>query len=208
MKVNTEKQLSFLSHDQINKINTNTAKEWAIVDIETSDAYLKQGRIIEFAVIIIKDFKIKKKYSTLVNPMTDISSFISNLTGITNQELEKAPTFDQVCLEIYELLENRLFIAHNVNFDYNFLKSEFKSVGYNLKEDRMCSVRLSRYFFPQFRRHNLDTIKNRYGLTIVNRHRAYDDAYAVYQFMTKVRSKISDLDFCEAVAKITKKEVS
>ena len=204
---NNNLSLPGLFLDQVEDIDI-LEREWAIVDIETSDAYLKDGRIIEIAIIIVKDFKVIKTFKTVINPLSEISPFIQNLTGISNEDVEAAPTFESLCLEIYNLLENRLFIAHNASFDYNFIKDEFTAININFNENRLCSVKLSKSLFPEYRKHSLDTIVERHNLIIKNRHRAYDDAYAVFKFLEKLKNEVGEKNLKERMLKSFKRRVS
>jgi DNA polymerase-3 subunit epsilon len=104
------------------------------------------------------------------------------MTGISNAMVENAPTFDQVAKEVDALLQGRLFIAHNARFDYSFLKNEFKRVGLLFKPQVLCTVKLSRALYPQYHRHNLDSLIERHQLKAKERHRALADAQLIHQF--------------------------
>ena len=99
---------------------------YAIVDIETTGGYAGQHRITEVAVVHHDGQKITGSFSTLINPERDIPPFISALTGIYPEMLIQAPTFEQVAEEIFGWLEGRIFVAHNAQFDFGFLKTPKK----------------------------------------------------------------------------------
>ena len=103
--------------------------EYAIVDIETTGGFGARNKITEIAVIIHNGKKELDRFSTLVDPQAYIPDNITALTGITNQMVEGAPPFFEVAKKVWEMTENRTFVAHNVGFDYNIIRNEFKELG-------------------------------------------------------------------------------
>lgn len=154
----------------------------AFIDVETSGGKAQRDRIIEIGIIISDGYKIVEEYSTLIQPGVAISSFIQNYTGISDADVADAPRFEEVADKIYELLEGKIFVAHNVHFDYGFLRHELRRAGYDFSARKMCTVRLSRQLYPEYKKHNLDIIMERSGLDCANRHRALDDTRLMYQF--------------------------
>ncbi len=157
---------------------------FAFVDIETTGSMTAHDRIIEIGVIVVENQQIITTYKTLINPdETYISPFITRLTGIRNHDLTDAPTFYSIHSTLLELLEGAIFVAHNARFDYGFIKSEFERIGILFVAKTLCSVKLSHALFPHFKKHNLDAVIARIGASITNRHRAYDDAEAIWKFV-------------------------
>jgi DNA polymerase-3 subunit epsilon len=154
----------------------------AFIDVETSGGNAQRDRIIEIGIIISDGFKIIEEYSTLIHPGVAISSFIQNYTGITDADVVDAPYFDEVAGKIFELLNDKIFVAHNVHFDYGFLRHELRRAGYSFSARKLCTVRLSRQLYPEYKKHNLDIIMERNGLNCEHRHRALDDTRLMYQF--------------------------
>lgn len=152
------------------------------VDIETNGGNGANGRIIEVGLIRVEDGQVVREYKSLVNPGTGVPVWIERLTGIRNSDLEGAPYFDDIAEELRELLEGAIFVAHNVRFDYSFFRSHFKALGYDYKPKLFCTVRMSRGLYPEHRGHSLEKIIQRHGIAAENRHRAYDDARAIYDF--------------------------
>ena len=105
-----------------NFVYLNKTDLYAIVDIETTGGYAAAGGITEIAIIIHDGLKVVEKYESLVRPRYNIPSYIQTLTGITNDMVESAPAFEEIASKVYELLHDKVFIAHNVNFDYSFIK--------------------------------------------------------------------------------------
>jgi len=151
---------------------------YAIVDIETTGGVSQNGGITEVAAIIHDGSKIVDTYQTLINPGRTIPGFITGLTGITNEMVADAPYFHEIAAELLALLKDKVFVAHNVNFDYNFLHLEFQRAGFIFNVPKLCTVRLSRKVIPGVRSYSLGTICSHVGIQITDRHRAYGDALA------------------------------
>jgi DNA polymerase-3 subunit epsilon len=154
----------------------------AFVDVETTGGSPTQNKIIEIGILRVENNKVVKTYETLLNPQQPVPPFISSMTGIASTDLEEAPTFRDVMQEIYELLEGCTFVAHNVKFDYSFVRSEFRRQDYGFSSPLMCTAQLSRKLFPEHTRHNLDVIMERFNLSCAKRHRAFDDAKIMWDF--------------------------
>jgi DNA polymerase III subunit epsilon len=159
----------------------------AIVDVETTGAHPAWDRVTEIAVVEVQDGEVVSEWSTLVNPGTSIPPAIQALTGITNGMVANAPAFEDLAQDIYERLEGRVFVAHNARFDYGFLRHEFERAGLRFQARTLCTVKLSRRLYPDYARHNLDSLIDRHGLKVGlhcnARHRALGDAQAVWQFL-------------------------
>jgi DNA polymerase-3 subunit epsilon len=155
----------------------------AIVDVETTGAHPAWDRVTEIAVVEVNEGDVVSEWSTLVNPGTTIPPAIQALTGITNEMVAGAPAFEDLAREIYERLEGRVFVAHNARFDYGFLRHEFERAGLRFHARTLCTVKLSRRLYPDYRRHSLDSLIERHGIRCPARHRALGDAQAVWEFL-------------------------
>lgn len=153
---------------------------FAIIDIETcGNKYeFRRGRITEICILLHDGLQVTQKFSSLINPECYISPFYTNLTGITNEMVADAPKFHELAKTILELTEGRVFIAHNVGFDYGFIKDEFASLGYKYKRETLCTVRLSRKLIPGKMSYSLGKLCDSLGISINGRHRAEGDAVA------------------------------
>jgi DNA polymerase-3 subunit epsilon len=151
---------------------------FTVVDIETTGGTAKSHRIIEVAIVTVDGGQIVDQYETLINPQRYIPPFITSLTGITNEMVEQAPTFAQVANTIVDKTEGKVFVAHNVNFDYSFVKEEFNILGIRFDRKKLCTVRLAKKIFPGFKSYGLGTLTGRLGIQINDRHRALGDAEA------------------------------
>ncbi|GEP98599.1 exonuclease domain-containing protein [Chitinophaga cymbidii] len=161
---------------------------YAIVDIETTGGYASAGSITEIAIFIHDGHQIVQQFETLVNPHRPIPRYIQALTGITDEMVENAPAFEDVAEEVYNLLQNNIFIAHNVNFDYSFLRHQLDACGYKLQNKKLCTVRLSRKIFPGFPSYSLGNLCRSLRINLVNRHRATGDALATVQLFERLLS--------------------
>jgi DNA polymerase III subunit epsilon len=152
------------------------------LDIETTGLTAQYARVTEIGALRVEEGRVVAKFKQLINPEMHIPPFITRLTGITNEMLWEAPTFRAIADDLELFLDGALFIAHNVDFDYSFIKAEFERINYRFKMDRMCSAKLSRRLYPEHKSHALDRIIERMQLDVVNRHRAYDDAEVLWKF--------------------------
>lgn len=170
------------------------------VDIETNGLSHLRGRIIEVAAIRVERGQIVRSFKSLVDPESELPHFITRLTGITANDLKKAPTFDQIADELQAVLNGAVFVAHNVRFDYSFLKQEFGRLGLAFLPKQLCTVKLSRALFPHEHSHKLEDLIRRHGFNFGRRHRAYDDAAILWQFIRYVRNNFPPEQVEAAVA--------
>lgn len=158
---------------------------YAIVDIETTGGYAFRHRITEVGIVLHNGRSVEYTYSTLVNPKREIPAHITHLTGISQEMVDDAPSFEAVADEIERLLQNRIFIAHNVNFDYGFLKHEFQLLNRSFSYKRMCSIRYFRKVFPGQRSYSLGKIARAFQIENPARHRALGDALTTTKLLEK-----------------------
>lgn len=151
---------------------------YAIVDIETTGGYASANGITEISVFVHDGERVIKHFETLINPQQDIPKFITSLTGIDNAMVANAPVFDEIADVLFEILNENVFIAHNVNFDYSFIKHQLKLSGYDLTAKKLCTVRLGRKIFPGLPSYSLGNFCRSLQIKIDNRHRAGGDAKA------------------------------
>lgn len=170
----------------------------AFIDLETTGGNPLVDRVTEIGIVEVDGDRVST-WTSLVNPERAIPPFIQQLTGIRNEMVANAPTFAQLADELAERLQGRLFIAHNARFDYGFVKHEYLRLGQRFRADVLCTVRLSRRLFPQYPRHNLDSLIVRHGLTTGDRHRALADADLIWQFWRLQQQERDPDAFAEAV---------
>lgn len=157
---------------------------FAFLDIETTGGNSSHDRITEIGIRFWRSGEVVGEWQTLLNPGTRISPFIEQLTGISNEMVSDAPPFEAIADELEEKLRDTVFVAHNARFDYGFIKSEYRRLGRLFSARVLCTVKLSRRLYPEFRRHNMDALIERHGLKQVQRHRAMGDVSAMLEFFT------------------------
>jgi DNA polymerase III subunit epsilon len=156
---------------------------FAVTDIETTGGYASASGITEVAIIITDGHTVMQRFETLINPGQNIPRYITSLTGINNALVAHAPFFEEVAAEIYELLSNKIFVAHNVNFDYSFLKHHLQKSGYTLNEKKLCTVRYGRKVMPGLPSYSLGNFCRHLGIENEARHRAGGDCEATRQLL-------------------------
>lgn len=162
---------------------------YVCVDVETDGMNYTHGHVIEVAAIRVENGVITKEFTTLINPGVSIPYFITNLTGIKTSDVQNAPTFADIAAELSDILDGATFVAHNVRFDYSFLKQEFRRVGVDFEPKQLCTVKLSRKLYPDQTSHKLSSLIERHGFSYSARHRAYDDAHVLWQFLTQAQQQ-------------------
>lgn len=167
-------------------------RKYAIIDVETTGGNAIHDKIIEIAIIVTDGYSILSEYQSLVYPERTIPYHITEITGIDNRMVRDAPKFFEIAKDILHYTEGCIFVAHNVRFDYNFIKEEFKSLGYAFNRKQLCTVKLTRSTRPGLRSYGLDNLIRHYGLHMEHRHRAYDDTYATYQIFVDIVSGLED----------------
>ncbi len=177
---------------------------FAIVDVETTGTNAVYNRIIEIGIVRVEDGKVTKTFSSLINPDTYLSPFITGITGITDTDLFDAPRFEDIAEEIEELLDGCILVAHNAAFDYGFVRRELERAERSFTGRRLCTVRLSRKLFPEHRYHSLDHLVERFGFTVERRHRALDDAMLLVEFFKKSEKLLGSARVKKAIAKMLK----
>ncbi|KOY51058.1 exonuclease domain-containing protein [Polaribacter dokdonensis] len=159
---------------------------YTVIDIETTGNGYKGQKITEISIFVFDGKKIIDEFTSLVNPEQNIPPFITNLTGITNAMVRYAPKFHEIAKKVEELTRDTIFVAHNVNFDYNIIRDEFKSLGFDFKRKKLCTVRLSRKIIPGLRSYSLGNICIDENIPINGRHRAKGDAEATTELFRRL----------------------
>jgi DNA polymerase-3 subunit epsilon len=185
--------------------------EFAVVDVETTGSGLNRGdRVMEVAVVHVQGSEAITALDMLVNPQRPISPFVERLTGIRWDTLHERPTFADVAPLIAEALAGRVFVAHNVRFDWRFLSMEIQRVtGRPLSGAKLCTVKMARRLVPHLARRNLDTLAWHYDVSIIGRHRAGGDARATARVLQHLlrdahRQGIDTMDHLQSFLRLPK----
>lgn len=172
---------------------------FAIVDVETTGGIPSQTRIIEIAIILLNNNQISSVYHTLVNPLTHIPPFITRLTGISDAMTRYAPAFKDIAPDIAKYLQNRIFVAHNVRFDYTCIKTEMNKSGLHFSLPLLCTVELSRKAFPQLSKYNLNYICKHLQIPNNQPHRAKSDALATAHLFLRILNTLQPYDIASMI---------
>ncbi len=152
-------------------------KEFVVVDIETTGTDVTSDKITEIGAVRIKDGIIVESFQTLIDPEVKLSNKIIELTGITDEMLVGQPKIYEVYPDFYKFLGDSIFVAHNADFDYRFLKNAGKDLGYYLENDYEDTLIISRKVLPFLSNHKLNTVCGHFGIEF-RHHRALSDAFA------------------------------
>ena len=176
-------------------------QEYAIVDIETTGGNATHSRITEIAIVIHDGEKVIDRWETLVNPQKEIPPAIFALTGITNEMVSTAPVFDMISDTVLELLSDRVFVAHNVNFDYSFVRHELERAGLKWTAKKLCTVRAARKIRPGLLSYSLGRLCDSLNINLDNRHRAGGDADATAILFSRLLEWDTDKEIDKMIKK-------
>ena len=185
-------QLNWLDTPPPTQLSSGFPEKMVLLDCETTGGNAVHHRIIEIGLLVIENGELIETWQSFIDPRVALPPFIQKLTGISPGMVRGAPEFSEIAEELLAKLEGRTLVAHNARFDYGFLKNEFERVGISYNAKPLCSVKFSRNLYPQFKRHGLSQIIERFELSIENRHRALDDAQMIYQFFLKSSALFPD----------------
>ena len=160
--------------------------EFAIVDIETTGSYASGSGITEIAIRIFDGQQVIDRYDSLIKPAYVIPRYITALTGIDNEMVAESPPFEEVAATVHDLLAGRVFVAHNVYFDYGFLKHQLAAAGYTFNATKLCTVRLSRKIKPGLPSYSLGKLCESLDIRLEDRHRAAGDVDATVELFRRL----------------------
>lgn len=180
--------------------------KFAVVDLETTGGTPENGRITEIGIVLLDDFEVVKTYQALLDPGMPIQPFVQKLTGITDEMVQGKPQFASVAEEVAEMLKGRIFVAHNVQFDCKFLRTELRRCCIKIDPPRLCTVKLTRRFFPGQGSYSLHNLIMSLQLPDFNHHRALADAMAAAELLKLCLQKAGADKIKKEVKNITKAE--
>lgn len=159
---------------------------YAIIDVETTGGVARYERITEIAIVLHDGQAVVDTFSTLINPEQSIPWNITMITGITDEMVAHAPKFYEVAKRIVEMTEGAVFVAHNVSFDYSFIREEFARLGFTFSRQQLCTVRMARKVFPGLPSYSLSNLKQHFGIEAARSHRALDDTLATVRIFEMI----------------------
>jgi DNA polymerase-3 subunit epsilon len=166
---------------------TNPEQIYAVVDIETTGGRRGGNAITEIAVVQVRNQQVVSEWSTLVNPQRHIPSNITRLTGIDNAMVANAPLFAEIADQLDQQLEGAIFVAHNVGFDYGFIKAAYESINRPFKKPKFCTVSNSRKSFPGLKSYSLGALTEHFDIDLISHHRALSDATATADLLRLIQ---------------------
>lgn len=173
------------------KDKTFSETTFSVIDFETTGTSAKNSRTIEVGIVKIENLKIVDSYQSLINPGQFISPFITSLTGIANEDVVDAPTFEDISQEIKDFIEDTILVGHNLPFDYAFLASEFERSELILpKLQQVCTLKISRSLFPELKSKSLGNMVKHFKIKHRDVHRALGDANATAKLFLKILDKL------------------
>ncbi len=198
--VNTDSRLR-LNDDVLELIEVDLEQrilgetDFVVFDLETTGAKTPPCRITEIGAYRVQKGVITEEFQTLVNPESPIPMFISQLTGITDRMVKDAPRFSEVAADFLNFIGDSILVAHNAHFDLKFLNSEIGRIhrDYRVGNQHLCTVKMSRKLLPHIENHRLNTVADYYRVSLVNHHRATDDARATAHIFVNLLDELQNL---------------
>ncbi|GAA3935627.1 exonuclease domain-containing protein [Litoribacillus peritrichatus] len=165
------------------------SQPYVVVDIETTGGKKGVHRITEIGAVKVVAGEVIDRWQSLINPQRHVPSFITQLTGITNEMVAEAPLFSEVAETFFQFMEGCIFVAHNVNFDYGFIKDEFERVGQRFNMPKLCSCKEMRRHFPGYESYGLANLCREFDINLNSHHRALCDAEAAAELLNLFNAK-------------------
>ena len=182
------KNVGFTVHIAAVKWFVDPNRVYSVVDIETTGGLKGGNRITEIGIVKVQHGKVIDTWTSLVNPERHIPGFITSLTGISNSMVYNAPVFANIVKPLLDILAGSIFVAHNVNFDYGFIKKECEMAGHFFKMPKMCTVVESRKAFKGLKSYSLGNLSAHFNLNLTSHHRALADATATAELLLLIQN--------------------
>jgi DNA polymerase-3 subunit epsilon len=176
---------------------------FAVLDVETTGTRASEDdRVTDVAVVLVQGTRRELVYESLINPGRSIPSWITSMTGISDEMVKDAPTFDRIADDLLQVLSGRVFTAHNARFDWGFIDAEVKRTrGLALVGARMCTVKLARALLPELPSRGLDAMQEYFNIPNQARHRARGDALATADLLGRLLEMASERN-CRTLADV------
>ncbi len=162
---------------------------YVVIDVETTGGSAGNHRITEIGAVKVRGGKVIDEYETLLNPERHISAFITRLTGISNEMVKDAPRFEEIADHLRSFCEGSVFVAHNVNFDYGFIRSEYSRIGQSFSFPKLCTCSAGRQYFKGFSSYGLANMCRELDIKLIRHHRAMPDARAAAEILFRINEK-------------------
>ena len=174
---------------------------YAVLDIESTGGKYNEEGIMEIAIYRFDGHTVTDQFISLINPEREIQPFVVKLTGINSKMLKTAPKFHEVAKRIVEITDGTTLVAHNAQFDYRILRTEFRRLGYNFQRKTLCTVDLSKQLMPEAESHSLGKLVRSLGIPVSDRHRANGDAQATLKLFKLLLQKDTNKEILKSVVR-------
>jgi DNA polymerase-3 subunit epsilon len=164
-------------------------QDYVVVDIETTGGWASSDRITEIGAVKIRNHEVVGEWHSLLNPQKPIPAKIVQLTGITNEMVRGAPLFAEVADSFMDFMDDGIFAAHNVNFDYGFISREFERIERRFRFPKVCTCAGMRRRFPGHKSYSLGNLCVTFGIELKDHHRALADARAAAHLLNLMNAK-------------------
>ncbi len=172
---------------------------YSILDIETTGGKFNEEAITEIAIHRFDGHQVVDTFISLVNPERPIQPYVQKLTGISEKMVRTAPKFYQLAKRILEITEGSILVAHNAQFDYRILRTEFQRLGYDYMRKTLCTVDLSQRLIPEAESHSLGKLVRSLGIPLNNRHRANGDALATLKLFQVLLNRDTEKEILKEI---------
>jgi len=179
----------FAKQDEIGKYLIDN--DVVVFDIETTGLEASRCEIIEIGAVKIHNGRISETFETLIKPKTTIPEEITELTGITDDMVVNAPSLQQVMPDFYKFCYGTTIMAYNIDFDYKFINTYGKKLGYLFDMKQIDAMFLARSFVPGLKNFKLSSVCKKLGVSLENAHRAVHDALATAEVVIKLSPNIT-----------------
>ncbi len=165
--------------------------EYSVLDVETTGLSPRYNGVIEIGIVKVKGLKIVDKYSSIINPGRPIPYYISEFTGITDDDTYDAPMFEDVADDILGFISGSVFTAHNLSFDRSFINKEFIMIEREKPANlQLCTLKLAKRIYPELKSKSLGSLSKHLNVKLLNAHRALPDAEATAHVLIKMLKEI------------------
>ncbi|MGB5344879.1 MAG: exonuclease domain-containing protein [Woeseia sp.] len=162
---------------------------YVVVDVETTGGRGDRHRVTEIGAVRVRNGKVIDRFQTLLNPQRTIPPGITRLTGISDAMVHDAPCFVDVADKFDEFLQDAIFVAHNVEFDYRFIAAEFQRIGRPFRMPKLCTCSSMRKLYPGHKSYSLAALCRAFDIPLASHHRALCDAEAAAELLLLVNEK-------------------
>lgn len=161
--------------------------DYCVLDTETTGLTPGTNEIIEIGMLRVRNGKIVSRYSQLVQPTQRISSFITSLTGISNEMVAGMPSLDEIREDVFDFIGDDVILGHNILFDMKFMNAGFQT---DLANEYMDTLQFARKVYPELSHHRLSDL-SRYLRLTNNEHRALADCVTTYELYETIKKTMA-----------------